>query len=77
MTLTKEITVTALPKNVLHKDKTITFEATYRQDRKRLFVNRKLVVARDQEACDPAMWEEVVRVNGILTRDAKAQVLIQ
>ena len=77
LNLPSEIKVLALPKNVIHKDTAIMFEATYRQEGQKILVNRKLVATRTTEHCEPFLWDEIVRVSGVLTRDAKAQVLIQ
>ncbi|MEO8104638.1 MAG: DUF3857 and transglutaminase domain-containing protein [Betaproteobacteria bacterium] len=75
--LPEDIKVLALPKDVSHQDKTLSFEASYRQDGRKILINRKLVRNRAREYCDPSMWEETVRVRGIVARDARAQVLIQ
>ena len=75
--LPAEVKVSSLPKNVTHKEKSYWFEATYRQDGNKIIVQRKLVAQREREYCDPSMWEEVVRMSSVLTRDARAQVLIQ
>ena len=75
--LPEDVKVLALPKDVAHRDKTGTFEATYRQDGQKILVIRKLVRDREREYCDPSMWEEVVRMRDVIARDARAQVLIQ
>lgn len=75
--LPEDIKVLALPKDVSHKDKTLTFDATYRQEGRTIFVKRKYVRNREREYCDPSMWEETVRVSDVIARDARAQVLIQ
>ncbi len=75
--LPEDVKVLALPKNVSHHDKTMKFEASYKQEGQRLLVNRKIIRDRDSEYCDASMWEETVRVSDVLAKDAKAQVLIQ
>ena len=75
--LPEGIKVLALPKDIAHKDKTIRFEATYKQEGQKILVNRKLVHDREREYCDPSMWEETIRARDVLARDARAQVLIQ
>lgn len=75
--LPDSLKVAALPKDVTHKDKSMSFEARYRQDGQKITATRKLIRDRAREYCDPSMWEEVVRVRDIIARDSRAQVLIQ
>lgn len=75
--LPQGVKVLALPKDISHKDKTLSFEATYKQDGQKILINRKIVKDREREFCDPSMWEETVRVRDVIARDARAQVLIQ
>ncbi len=69
--------VTSLPKDVSHKDKSLFFEAKYKQEGQKIHVTRKLVRDRPHESCEPSMWEEVLRVQDIIARDARAQVMYQ
>ena len=77
LSLPDTVKISALPKDVTHKDKTIYFEARYKQEGQKITATRKLIRDREREDCDPSMWEEVVRVNDIVARDARAQVLVQ
>ena len=77
LSLPDTVKISALPKDVTHKDKTIYFEARYKQEGQKITVTRKLIRDREREDCDPSMWEEVVRVKDIVARDARAQVLVQ
>lgn len=75
--LPDSVKVAALPKNVSHKTTTISFEATYKQEGQKIFVNRTLVRERDAEFCAPSMWNEGVQAQAVVARDARAQVLLQ
>ena len=75
--LPAETRVSALPKDVSHREKTMTFVATYKMEAQKIVINRKFVLERENEYCDPSMWAEVVRMRDVLSRDARAQVLIQ
>ena len=55
----------------------MTFVATYKMEAQKIVINRKFVLERENEYCDPSMWAEVVRMRDVLSRDARAQVLIQ
>ena len=75
--LPEAVKIQALPKDVSHKDKTVLFEASYKQDGQKILINRRFVKDREREYCDPSMWEETIRVRDVIARDARAQVLIQ
>ncbi|MEQ1519224.1 MAG: hypothetical protein ABL931_22335, partial [Usitatibacteraceae bacterium] len=75
--LPDDIKVLALPKNISHKEKTLSYEANYKQEGQKILISRKLVTDREREYCDASMWAEVVRMRDVIARDAKAQVLIQ
>ena len=75
LTLPEGVSVLSLPKNVAFQDKTITFNATYKQEGQKITVLRKLTRNRAKAYCEPAMWEDVIKARDVLSKDAKAQVL--
>ena len=77
MQLPDDVKVLALPKNISHKERTLSFEANYQQEGQKILIKRKFVREREREYCDPSMWAEVVRMRDAIARDARAQVLIQ
>lgn len=77
LTLPESISIVSLPKNVMHRTKTITYEANYKQEGRSILVKRKLIRDRAKATCEPAQWEEIIKTQDVVARDAKAQVLFR